>query len=46
LLAWYDEKALDLLDLGCNDNRVAFPDLLGPEFLVVEVAAVLITVAM
>ena len=41
-LLWY--FALDLLDLGSDDDWVALPDLLGTELLVVEVALVLITV--
>jgi hypothetical protein len=46
LLAWYEEEVLDLLDLGCDDYRIAFPDFFGSELLIVEVASVLITVAM
>lgn len=36
---------LDVLDLLGNDDGVALADLLGAELLVVEVAVVLITVA-
>lgn len=36
--------SLDFLHFGGDDNWVALPDFLGTEFLVVEVALVLITV--
>jgi hypothetical protein len=41
-----DLEVLDLLDLGCNDNRIALPDLLSPKLLVIKIATMLITVAM
>jgi hypothetical protein len=37
--------SLDLLDFGSDDDRVALPDLLSTELLVVEAALVLITVS-
>jgi len=39
-------EVLDLLDLRCNYNRIALPDLLSPKLLVVKIATVFIAIAM